>query len=36
VVPHEVIGMANFNRIGLIGTGGRDGINRSHYLGAVS
>ena len=29
VVPHEVIGMA------IVGTGGRDGINRSHYLGAV-
>jgi len=35
VVPHEVIGMANFNKNILIGTGGRDGINRSHYLGAV-
>jgi nickel-dependent lactate racemase len=35
VVPHEVIGMANFNKNILIGTGGRDAINRSHYLGAV-
>jgi len=35
VVPHEVIGMANFNKNILIGTGGREGINRSHYLGAV-
>jgi nickel-dependent lactate racemase len=35
VVPHEVIGMANFNKNILVGTGGRDGINRSHYLGAV-
>jgi len=35
VVPHEVIGMANYNKNILIGTGGRDGINRSHYLGAV-
>jgi nickel-dependent lactate racemase len=35
VVPHEVIGMANFTKNILVGTGGRDGINRSHYLGAV-
>lgn len=35
VVPHEVIGMANYNKNILIGTGGRLGINRSHYLGAV-
>ena len=33
--PHEVIGMANYNKNILVGTGGRDGINRSHYLGAV-
>jgi nickel-dependent lactate racemase len=35
VVPHEVIGMANYNKNVLIGTGGREGINRSHYLGAI-
>jgi nickel-dependent lactate racemase len=35
VVPHEVIGMANYNKNVLVGTGGREGINRSHYLGAV-
>jgi nickel-dependent lactate racemase len=35
VVPHEVIGMANYNKNILVGTGGPDGINRSHYLGAV-
>ena len=35
VVPHEVIGMANYNKNILIGTGGRNGINHSHYLGAV-
>ena len=35
VVPHEVSGMANYNKNILVGTGGRDGINRSHYLGAV-
>lgn len=35
VVPHEVIGMANYNKNVFVGTGGREGINRSHYLGAV-
>ncbi len=35
VVPHEVIGMANHAKNILVGTGGREGINRSHYLGAV-
>jgi nickel-dependent lactate racemase len=35
VVPHEVIGMANYNKNILIGTGGPHSINRSHYLGAV-
>jgi len=35
VVPHEVVGMANHNKNILVGTGGLNGINRSHYLGAV-
>lgn len=35
VVPHEVIGMANYNKNVFVGTGGREGINKSHYLGAV-
>lgn len=35
VVPHEVIGMANYTKNIVVGTGGREGINRSHYLGAV-
>ena len=35
VVPHEVAGMANYNKNILIGTGGAEGISRSHYLGAV-
>jgi nickel-dependent lactate racemase len=35
VVPHEVIGMANYNKNLFVGTGGSDGINRSHYLSAV-
>ncbi len=35
VVPHEVMGMANYTKNILIGAGGRDGIDRSHYLSAV-
>jgi nickel-dependent lactate racemase len=35
VVPHEVIGMANYNKNLLVGTGGPEGINKSHFLGAV-
>ncbi|MCD6333267.1 MAG: D-mannonate epimerase, partial [Bacteroidales bacterium] len=35
VVPHEVIGMANYNKNLLVGCGGPDGINKSHFLGAV-
>jgi len=35
VVPHEVVGMANYNKNVFIGTGGVEGINKSHYLGAV-
>ncbi len=35
VVPHEVIGMANYNKNILIGTGGSDGINKTHFLGAA-
>jgi nickel-dependent lactate racemase len=35
VVPHEVIGMANYTKNIVVGTGGRESINRSHYLGAV-
>ena len=34
-MPHEVIGMANYTKNILVGTGGRESINRSHYLGAV-
>jgi len=32
---HEVIGMANYNKNLFIGTGGAEGINKSHFLGAV-
>lgn len=35
VVPHEVSGMANYNKNIFIGTGGAEGINKSHFLGAV-
>jgi nickel-dependent lactate racemase len=35
VVPHEVVGMANHNKNIFVGTGGAEGINKSHFLGAV-
>lgn len=35
VVPHEVIGMANYNKNIFVGTGGAEGIHKSHFLGAV-
>jgi nickel-dependent lactate racemase len=35
VVPHEVIGMANYNKNLFVGTGGTEGINKSHFVGAV-
>jgi nickel-dependent lactate racemase len=35
VVPHEVIGMANYNKNLLVGTGGPAGINESHFIGAA-
>jgi nickel-dependent lactate racemase len=35
VVPHEVIGMAGYNKNLFIGAGGVEGINRSHYIGAA-
>jgi len=35
VVPHEVIGMANYNKNIFVGCGGSDMINKSHMLGAV-
>jgi nickel-dependent lactate racemase len=35
IVPHEVSGMANYNKNIFIGTGGADGINKSHFLGAA-
>ena len=35
VVPHEVIGMANFTKNLMIGLGGAPTIHRSHFVGAV-
>jgi nickel-dependent lactate racemase len=35
VVPHEVVGMASYNKNLLVGTGGPEGINKSHFVGAV-
>ena len=35
VVPHEVIGMANYTKNIFVGVGGAEGINKSHYLGAT-
>jgi nickel-dependent lactate racemase len=35
VVPHEVIGMANHNKNIFVGTGGTEGINKTHFLGAA-
>ncbi|NLZ95363.1 MAG: DUF2088 domain-containing protein [Bacteroidales bacterium] len=35
VVPHEVVGMANHNKNILVGTGGSEGINKSHFVGAA-
>ncbi|MDB4671242.1 D-mannonate epimerase [Pirellulaceae bacterium] len=35
VVPHEVIGMANYNKNIFVGTGGADGINESHFISAA-
>ncbi|MDD4680170.1 MAG: lactate racemase domain-containing protein [Clostridia bacterium] len=35
VVPHEVVGMANYTKNVVVGCGGVDMINKSHMLGAV-
>lgn len=35
VVPHEVAGMANYTKNLFVGTGGQEGINKSHFVGAV-
>ena len=35
VVPHEVVGMANYTKNVLVGCGGKDMIDKTHFLGAV-
>jgi nickel-dependent lactate racemase len=35
VVPHEVVGMANHAKNIFIGTGGKEAIDKSHFLGAA-
>ena len=35
VVPHEVAGMANHAKNIFVGTGGKEAIDRSHFLGAA-
>ncbi|MEN8254840.1 MAG: lactate racemase domain-containing protein [Verrucomicrobiota bacterium] len=35
VVPHEVVGMANYTKNIVVGAGGSDIINKSHFLGAA-
>ncbi len=35
VVPHEVIGMANYTKNIFVGVGGSSGIHESHYLSAL-
>jgi hypothetical protein len=35
VAPHEVAGMANHNKNVLVGTGGKEAIDKSHFVGAL-
>ncbi|MFI3208165.1 MAG: lactate racemase domain-containing protein [Eubacteriales bacterium] len=35
VVPHEVVGMANYSKNLFVGVGGRSMINKSHVLSAI-
>ena len=35
VVPHEVVGMANYTKNICVGVGGADLINKSHFMGAA-
>ncbi len=35
IVPHEVVGIANYTKNVVVGTGGSDMINKSHFLGAA-
>jgi nickel-dependent lactate racemase len=35
IVPHEVVGMASYNKNIFVGTGGTQSINQSHFVGAA-
>ena len=35
IVPHEVVGMANYTKNVCVGVGGRETINKTHFLGAA-
>lgn len=35
IVPHEVVGIANYTKNIVVGVGGSDIINKSHFLGAA-
>jgi nickel-dependent lactate racemase len=35
IVPHEVVGLANYTKNVVVGAGGFDMINKSHFLGAA-
>jgi len=35
IVPHEVVGIANYTKNIVVGLGGSDMINKSHFLGAA-
>jgi nickel-dependent lactate racemase len=35
IVPHEVMGMAGYNKNLFVGAGGAAGINESHFIGAA-
>ena len=35
IVPHEVVGMASYNKNIFVGTGGTESINKSHFVGAA-
>jgi len=35
LVPHEVVGIANYTKNIMTGAGGPDSINKSHFLGAA-
>ncbi|RAK09732.1 uncharacterized protein DUF2088 [Halanaerobium saccharolyticum] len=36
VIPHEVVGMANYTKNIVVGCGGNQIINKSHFLGALA